>query len=78
MVLRVKHFISTGEACFLHRSHMELTDCDYALEHIRALLWVWLMEHSLVAVTCCSWLVCVDTGDNYNLILYLFLNASKI
>ena len=53
--------------------HMHPADGDQALIHIWFLLRVWLMEKSLVTFTGGTWFVCIDTGNDDDLILYLVL-----
>ena len=56
---------------------MKLSDRDKALKHILALGRVWLMYHSLIALTGGSGLIGVDSWDNKYLVLYLILNLCK-
>ena len=64
-VFRVKHFISRGKSCFLHYAHMHLANCDDSGKKIRCLVRIRLMKHSLVAVSCSTWFIGINTRNNH-------------
>jgi len=77
VVLGVEHFICTHKTCFGKSLCVELSDRDKALKHILTLGGVWLMYHSLIALTGGSGLIGINSGDNKYLVLYLILNLCK-
>ena len=56
---------------------MELTDGDDTLDKVRLIVGVGLVEHTLVAVARGTGLTGVDTGNDHDLVLNLFLNVSE-
>ena len=56
---------------------MQLPDGDEALEHIRLILRVRLVQHPLVALAGGTGLVGIAAGDNENLIFHLLLHPAQ-
>ena len=56
---------------------MQTADGNDALQHIRLLAGIRLMQHSLVAGTVGAGFVGIDAGDDQDLILYLFLQRDQ-
>ena len=72
VIFGVQHFVSTGKAGLLYGVKMKLSYLDKSLKHILG-----LMYHTLVAFTCCTGLVRVNSRYNQYLVLYLLLNGYK-
>ena len=77
VIFRVQHFVSGCKSIILDHAHMELTDCNKSLIHIRLLLRIRLMKHSLVAAAGGTRFVRVYTRYDHKLILYLLINLRK-
>ena len=77
MIFGIKHFISAGKTGLLNCIFVERAHLDNALKHIRLFVRVGLMEHSFVAGTGCSRLACVNSRDDQNFIVNLFLHIRK-
>ena len=77
VVLRVKHLICTGKTTFADGTYVHLTDCNQSGKKVRFLLRIRLMDHSFVSFSGCTWFVCVNTRDNEDFILDLFLYFAK-
>ena len=76
-VFRVKHFISRRESCFLHNSHMHLTDRNNSGKKVRSFIRVWLVKHSLVAVTGSTRFIGVNPWNDQNFVFDLFLDLAE-
>ena len=74
-VFRVKHFISRRESCFLHNSHMHLTDRNNSGKKVRSFVRVRLMEHSFVTVACSTWLIGINSWDDHQFVRYFIRNC---
>ena len=72
-VLRIKHLVCCKQMCLGNRTQMHFTHCDDTIVKIRFLLRIRLMNNSFVALSCCTWLVGIDTRDDQDLIRYLIL-----
>ena len=77
IILGIQHLIGTGEAGLLHHPHMQLPDGDEALEHIRLMLRVRLVQHTLVALAGGAGLIGIAAGDDENFILHLLLHPAQ-
>ena len=77
IILGIEHLVGTGEAGLLHHTHMQFPDGNQALEHIRLILRVRLMQHPFVALAGGTGLVGIAAGDNKNLILHLLLHPAQ-
>ena len=77
VIFGVQHFIRTGKAGLLYGVQMKLSYLDKSLEHIFVLCGVGLMYHTLVAFSCGTGLVRVNSRYNQYLVLYLLLNGHK-
>ena len=75
-VLRIELFIGGGEACLGKYAHVHLADSDESLVHIRFFLRVRLMKHSFVSLAGGTRLVGVDTRDDDETVLGLFLHLN--
>ena len=77
VVLRVKHLISACKTALADSTHMHFTDSDQTCKKVWFFLRIRLMDHSLVSFTCCTRFVCVNTRDDENFVLDLFLYFAK-
>ena len=50
-VLRIKHLICAGKLALLNSADVHLTDGNKSGKHIRLFLRVWLMNHTLIALS---------------------------
>ena len=73
IVLGVQHLVGAGEAGLPDHPHVHLPDGNEALEHVRLVARVGLMEHALVALAGSTGLVCVAAGDDEYLLLHFLL-----
>ena len=76
-VLRVKHLICTGESALCDGTDVHFSHGDKSLNHVRSLLRVRLWGDALVALTGCSWLICIYTWDDNYAVLYILLNLCQ-
>ena len=76
VILRIKHLICAGHAAGLNCMDMHFTDGDEAGKKVRLFFGIRLMHHTLIAFSCCSWFVCVNTWNDQNLVSYLLLNIA--
>ena len=74
-VFRVKHFISRRKSCFLHNSHMHLTNCNDSGKKVGRFVRVWLVKHSLVAVTGSTWLIGINSRNNHQFVRYFICDC---
>ena len=77
MIFRIKHFVRTGKTCLLNSVLVELSYLDNALKHIRLLFRVRLMKHTLVSRTRCTRLTCINSRNDKDFVVNLFLNFRK-
>ena len=77
VILRIQHFVRTGEAGLLYCAGVQPAYGDYAVQHILGTVGVRLVEHTFVALSCGTGLSGIDAGDNEDLVFYLFLNCGK-
>ena len=77
VVLRIKHLIGAGKTCLGDRSHVKVSCCQDTFEKVRSLIRIRLVEHALIAFTRRSRLIRVDTRNDDDLVLYLFLQRTK-
>ena len=70
---RVEHLVGGGEPGLLGHADVELADGDDALVEVGLLLRIRLVHHALVAVAGGAGLVGVDSGDEDEPVLHLFL-----
>ena len=73
----VKHLVGGGETELGQHPGVELTNGQNALVHIRRVVGVGLMEHTLVALAGGAGLTRVDAGDQDQLISYLVLQKTE-
>ena len=78
VILRVKHLVCTAKSCFVDSTHVNMSDSENSLKHVGVSIGVGLVKHTLVALTCGSGLVGVDSGDDKYLILHLLLHLTKL
>lgn len=77
MVFRVEHLVGAGKARLLHGAHVQLADRDDALEHVRLLLGIRLVQHPFVADADGPRLVCIDARDDEDLVRDRILDLSE-
>ena len=73
VIFRIQHLIGCRESIILDHAHMKLTNRYKSFVHIRLLLWIRLMKHSLVSAACGTRLICVYTRYDNQLILNLLI-----
>ena len=64
-IFRIEHFICRRKTGFLKYADMHFADCNDSGKEIRCLIRIRLMEHSLVAITGSSRLVCIYSWDDH-------------
>ena len=77
MVLRIEHFVRTGQAGVLNDPHMQISGGNDALEQVRPALRIRLMQQPFVTVSCGPGLIGIDTGNDEDMILYFLLDRGQ-
>ena len=77
VVFRVQHFVGAGEARLGNCPQVDVPDGDDALEHVRLMGGIGLVDHSLVALPVGAGLVGVDAGNDQQLFLHLLLDPDQ-
>ena len=76
IVLRIEHLICACHSACLDSMDVHLTDCDKSGKKVRLFFGIRLMNHTLIALSCCSRFVCINTRNDQNLVGYFFLNIA--
>ena len=76
IVLWIKHFICACHSTGLNCMNMHFTDCNKTFEKVWLFFGIRLVNHTLIAFSCCSRLICVNTWNNQNLVSYFLLNIA--
>ena len=74
MIFRIQHFICTSQASHFYCLGVHLPNGNDTLQHIFFLFRVWLMHHALIAFSGGSRLVGVNSRNQNQLVLDLFLH----
>ena len=76
-VIGIQHLIGCSQSCLTDCLDVHLTDCLYALDEIRLILRIWLMQHTLVSRTVCTRFIRIDSWNYKNLIFDLLSNGCQ-
>ena len=76
-VFGIEHFVCSGQSGFFYGTDVHLTHGNQSGEKVRFLFRVRLMDNALVALAGSSGLVGVNSGNQNQLVLYLFVYSGK-
>ena len=77
VILRVQHLLRTGKTGFFDHPCVQLPDSDNPGLHVLSFFRIRLMDHSFISFSDRSGFIGIDTRNNENPVLYLFLHPRQ-